>query len=122
MLQRSFLRVHTGTVVLGVPAAPIRYLMRLYRMVGARPVVVARRFPLFLALFPFATLRRSSVRSFSDLLAKELADLAEQHGGKYMRLIPATDEALQFARKYQGVLETSYVIEWTSTEQGDAIS
>ena len=120
MLQKSFLRTNTGTLILGIPR--IRLLWRLYQKTGNRPIVVARRFPLTLSFFPFAKLVRSSARGFSGILVMELTDLAARSEGRCMRLIPVTEEACQFVRSYQTALEASYVIEWTFIEQGDSAS
>lgn len=116
MQQNTFLRAHTGTVVLGLPSSPARYLFGLYRKTGNRPVIVAHRFPLWLFCFPFTKLLRSTTPRFSDILVMELSDFANRYEDKRMRLIPITEQARLFVEENQSALEASYIIEWTPTE------
>lgn len=116
MQRNSFFRIHTGTVVLGLPPTPARYLFNLYRKTGNRPVVFARRFPLWLTLFPFARCIRSRAHRFSDILVMELFDFANRNGDKRMTLIPTTNETHRFVKENQNTLEASFVVEWITTE------
>ena len=117
MRYETFLRNHTETVVLGLPASPARCLQRLCRLNGSRPFLLAPQQPFPLLLIPFARVLRCPPR-FSDILLMTLADLALRNEGKRITLIPATDEATDFVREHCDSLESLFVIEWTLPHEG----
>ena len=119
MRYEAFLRNHTETVVLGLPEAPVRYLQGLRKTIGRRPLLLCPGLPFPLHLLPFARVLQAASR-FSDILWMELADLAVKNEGKRLTLIPATEEAMRFAKANADVLEADYVIRWTSPKQGDS--
>ena len=113
MRYEVFLRTHTETVVLGLPASPARYLQSLCRGNGHRPFLLTPH-RLLLPLLPFARIVPIPY-GFSDGLLLELSALAARNEGKRLTLIPATEKATDFVKSNADALEATYIIRWTYT-------
>ena len=85
-------------VLLGLPPSPFSYLMDCNRTDG-RPHVFVDRCPLWLRLFPLATVHVSAAKAYSDTLLFELSDLAEQNAEND----PDKDQGGKDARKHHGI-------------------
>ena len=118
MRYETFLRNHTETVVLGLPETPVRYLQSLCKICGRRAFLLCPGLLFPFHLLPFARVLPTASR-FSDILLMELTDFAAKNEGKRLTLIPATEEAISFAKANVDALEADYVIRWTSPKQGE---
>ena len=106
----AFIKRFRGRVLLGLPPAPLSYLWKSNRTEG-RPHIFLDRCPLWLRLFPLATVHISAARRYSDTLLWELSDLAAQNTEKFLSLIPCVPEAYGFVEKHREILEASYIIQ-----------
>lgn len=113
MDSNSFARQFRDIVVLGVPRAPLPFFIRLSRFTASRPHLFCSRSPLWLRLFPVATVHVSAYERLSDVLLLELEDFALRSTEKQLILIPASPEARQFVQKNRDALEKSYILKNT---------
>lgn len=110
MDHKAMLRHFRGQVVLGLPQSPLSYLKKIRREYGGRPHVFIRRCPLWLRLFPIATVHISAAGRHAEILLLELSDFAEKNKEKQLTLIPATAQAVRFVEEYRKALDPLYMI------------
>ena len=119
MRWKAFLKEHSSVVVLGMPSAPLRYLLALRRKTGGPPILVVHRPSLLLSFIPLAHLCRRTSLASGELLLLELSDLAARLRERRLILLPADEESRKFTEKYREQLESNYVIRDGGLGKGD---